>query len=227
MNKLITFDIDGTLVENSTQHDLAFRYAFEKVFNREMEHDWDDVIKPGMIDSEIIYALVESNKLSVTDEQYEEIKDRMTIYYLAHSHLETVQALPGVENLLKGLLKEGIATGLLTGNLETIAFEKLKVVGLNNYFISGGFGNEALLRQKLLPIAKTKIGDLMEKEFDQVFHIGDSISDIRTAKENGAIAVAVLTGHTPLEKIKNEKPDIIFKDLSDTKNIIKTLIEFK
>ncbi len=74
---------------------------------------------------------------------------------------EQVKALKGTSNLLKDLKKENVLLGLVTGNLEPIAYAKLGKVGFDDYFHSG-FGSDYedryLLVKTAIELAKVDMG---------------------------------------------------------------------
>ena len=51
-----------------------------------------------------------------------------------HSKNKILRVLEGVNELLETLQRAGIPMGLVTGNMEAIAWLKLEKVGLNRYF---------------------------------------------------------------------------------------------
>jgi len=54
--------------------------------------------------------------------------------------------------------------------------------------------------------------------------IGDTELDIRAGKAIGAVTLGVAAGHTTLEQLSAEQPDLLFKDLSDTDAVLRALV---
>ncbi|MBW2994976.1 HAD hydrolase-like protein, partial [Candidatus Woesearchaeota archaeon] len=55
--------------------------------------------------------------------------------------------------------------------------------------------------------------------------IGDSIHDIEMAKVFNAKSIAVKTGETTKEQLKDENPDYFFYDLSQTDKVLKAILK--
>ena len=67
---------------------------------------------------------------------------------------QETQVLPGVRRLLQRLsLDPTVQLGLLTGNLESTAYQKLSCVGLDRFFPTGAFGSDDADRLKLPAVA--------------------------------------------------------------------------
>lgn len=63
------------------------------------------------------------------------------------------RVLPGVEDPLPRLLREGYLLGLVTGNMEAAAHVKLQGAQLNRFFCFGGYGSDTTDRTALTGIA--------------------------------------------------------------------------
>jgi phosphoglycolate phosphatase-like HAD superfamily hydrolase len=55
--------------------------------------------------------------------------------------------------------------------------------------------------------------------------IGDSIHDVEMAKVFNAKSIAAATGSTSREQLKEENPDFLFDDLSDTEKVMKAILK--
>jgi phosphoglycolate phosphatase-like HAD superfamily hydrolase len=53
--------------------------------------------------------------------------------------------------------------------------------------------------------------------------IGDTPRDINCGRSFGAKTIAVATGSFAYETLQQEKPDFLFKDFSDTEEVLKTI----
>jgi phosphoglycolate phosphatase-like HAD superfamily hydrolase len=49
----------------------------------------------------------------------------------------------------------------------------------------------------------------LEREGEAVFMVGDSLSDVRAAKEASVTSIAVTWGHQSLENLLRGKPDFV------------------
>ena len=213
MNKLLLFDIDGTLLKNSNRHKDAFTHAFKEVYNVDTTID---VIDPsGMTDQQIIIDVLCQSNLNeeFIRSKISECMKSMINYYSKFKN-ESLVVLPGVKNLLNELSKKNYLMGLVTGNLESIAHMKLKGVGLDNFFKLGGFGSDHTNRTELVKIAIKKA----KCDLRNVFLFGDTPLDITAGKQAGVKTVGTTTGIFSRKDLLNA--DLVVDSFSDVEKII-------
>ncbi|KNA10062.1 hypothetical protein SOVF_147910 [Spinacia oleracea] len=232
---LVTFDIDGTLLQsdgsNSNHFHRAFSYAILQVFGI---HGTIDVIQlHGSTDRAILVnTLVHYGIPSeAATEKLPVLMSKMTEYVKAHAKDlgEGLELLPGVESLLQALSSmDNVLIGLVTGNLEETAWMKLDSLGIKKYFSVprfGGFGSDHIDRGHLIKIAAERAEKLYPGKFDSRVHVGDTPNDIIAAESEGAMAIGVCTGvfgKEELEQVSNGGA-VILQDLCDYKNFCSLL----
>ncbi len=219
-NKLILFDIDGTLLVPSTAHQQAFRKTFRDLFG--IESGFDEKRYAGMVDRQIIREALDGVDRSEVERRLPQIIKAIVKGYTGSDQDEKV--LAGVKNLLEDL-KGKVALGLITGNIREIAYAKMKNVGLEGYFPAGGFGDEGDKREDLVPLAIKDAENKYGKKFSQVIVIGDTPRDIKAALHSGALAVAVGSGQASKEVILAEYPDLFFDDFIDHISVSRMLLD--
>jgi phosphoglycolate phosphatase-like HAD superfamily hydrolase len=134
--------------------------------------------------------------------------------------------LPGVNDLLELLANNGTLLGLVTGNLEPIAWGKLKSIHIDHYFKLGGFGSDNMNRTELVKTAVKKAQD--DFNFNgTVFVIGDTPRDIKAGFEANAKTIAVATGTYSKEELEEYGADFVFDDLRNGKNILNVIMGTK
>lgn len=120
---------------------------------------------------------------------------------------------PGVRDLLEVLSSESQATlSLGTGNFRRSAGMKLSYFGLHTYFKAGGFGDRTGDRPTLVAQGIRAANRLAGKH-STVFVIGDTVHDMRAAKDNGAVAVGVETGGTTEADLCAAGADVVLPTL--------------
>lgn len=123
---------------------------------------------------------------------------------------------PHAEDALRWLVGRGAALGLVTGNIERIAWRKLGAAGLAEYFRCGAFGNEAEAREALPPLALARARETFGRSFTprEVYVVGDTPSDIACGAASGLRTIGVATGpeHTR-EHLRTCQPDFLLDDL--------------
>ncbi len=219
-NKLILWDLDGTLMHCGADGTRALNETFRRLYGLD-----EAFSKAGIghaMDAVILDRIMEKNNLD--KEELDQVKKtyiEILEFILSRNPLKRV--LPGVRELLEYIsASENIFNALLTSNLRTGAETKLKSVGLDEYFPVGGFGDDygekwdAAL--KGIREAENYYGRSFGKE--NIYIIGDSIYDIECAKRIGVISIGVSTGFAEYELLERTGPDYLYRDLSQWETLI-------
>jgi phosphoglycolate phosphatase-like HAD superfamily hydrolase len=152
--------------------------------------------------------------------------------YLTHLAIELEKpharklVMPGVRPLLDALsARDDVYLALLTGNFEASARAKLEYFDLWKYFSCGAFGNGAPDRNGLLPkaleIVAASGGPSVPPR--EAIVIGDTPLDVACAAASGARSIAVATGSFSVDQLRAAGADVVFKDLSDTEEVLKAI----
>jgi len=215
--KLILFDIDGTLVDCGGQARLAFADAFQHVMGTTgglAQYDFS-----GKLDPRIVMDLLAGMGLSREDSlrRLPDVRAEYLKRIERDLRVEKMRLLPRVGELLDALAaRDDVALGLLTGNWEAGGRIKIGRYDLNRYFPFGSFGDDAMDRNDLPPIALTRATTTYGREFstrDTVI-VGDSLLDIACAHAHGIRCLAVATGRTDRGALANASPEWLEADLS-------------
>lgn len=215
--KLVLFDIDGTLVFKQTVHQDAFLYAFHVVYGiPEGKHHWT----PHHGSTDLLIIDMELQKLGVPQAEINakvtRCTEEMIKYEKEHIQEDQGYVLPHVHEFLGELTKHGFLLGLVTGNLEGIAYIKMDHFGLGDFFRDhiGGFGNEHRDRTELIKIAIQKAGMKNGFKFDgkNVVYFGDTPLDTKASRRAGVPNGIVLTGIFTRPDFAEEKPDLFLDD---------------
>ncbi len=223
MDRIVLFDIDGTILHAGKAPAKAILRAIEEVYGV------DDLMPPrgtysfaGKTDPEIVTDLLVRKGYREEEilENLDEVFDRY-IFYLRSSIPSGDDAYlhPGVYPLILALDdRENIILGLLTGNIEEGARIKLDYFAIADYFKVGAYGSDSPDRNELPKILLERAKRLTGRSYggNDVVIIGDSVHDIRCARTIGATSIAVATGTTSRMELSREKPDHLFDDLSQT-----------
>jgi phosphoglycolate phosphatase-like HAD superfamily hydrolase len=223
-DRLILFDIDGTLVDTAGAGRRAMIHAFHDLFGVDgMETLAARVPFAGMTDAQIFESL--AAVANVDRERFLATEERLHKTYLGALRAEMARfdprrrTLPGVLRLLEALAERDHAfAGLLTGNLEGGARIKLQPFGLNPFFPGGGFGSDHAQRRQVARIAREELSRITGVEFGaaQVVVVGDTENDVDCARANGFRAVAVASGWGSRESLVQAGPEVLLDDLADT-----------
>ncbi len=220
--KLVLFDIDGILLKSGAVGRDYWKIVIKKHFG--IETNMHNIDMQGKTDRAILAELLvfEGIKNPENDKRFlialndignvvtEIIKDKK------------LEKIPNVENFVKQLIQKKHMVGLLTGNTFEKAKVKLENADIWKYFKAGGFGNRSQKRSDLVQIAlenvKEKTGVGFKK--NDIFLVGDTVRDVRCAKEAGVKIVAVATGKETIQDLEKEKPDYLFKNFNNLEKLI-------
>jgi phosphoglycolate phosphatase-like HAD superfamily hydrolase len=229
--KLVLFDIDGTLLTAGKAPRRAISKALKEIYGIE---DSLDGLPPtafaGKTDPEIIRTIIARHSLAGN-----RFGERLPEFYHLYTQFlrselpdePRARLYPGVRELLDTLQGAGkVILGLLTGNIEEGALVKLGHFRLVPYFIIGSFGSDSGNRGDLPAIAARRAREATGKTFTgkDIVIVGDTFEDIIVSKGAGARSVIVATGFFPCEELAKGAPDFLFKDFSDTHEVVEAIL---
>lgn len=222
---LILFDIDGTLIQANGAGRTALRRALSSWADRPVSTD--GVAFSGRTDPDIIASVLERNGLATTDDTVDEALLAYVQTVTGTLSPDNVDLLPGVDDLL-GVLDDhaSIQLGLITGNVEPVAYEKIGTHDLAAYFPFGAFGSDHADRNELVPIAlrraRSHVGEPLPSG-ETIVIVGDTVHDISCARGAGARAVAVATGRYERHELAKQNPDVLLDTLEDTSQVVSAI----
>jgi phosphoglycolate phosphatase-like HAD superfamily hydrolase len=218
INSLILFDIDGTLLHApAAGSNAAFAQAFKEALN------WDQTVEHinfyGETDLNVFRRIARARGVEPTAEMERAFFARLAPVLESHLMQNPPVLFPNIGNLLE-LFSNRWKLGLVTGNIETTARLKLRYAGIEQFFSFGGFGCFHADRAEIARHALVVSG--IENP-EKAFLIGDTPNDIRAAKANGLISIAVATGGFDFQTLEKAGADVVFQDLSDTQRLLSVL----
>ena len=215
MIKGIIFDLDGTLIDtledignsvNAVLEDYAFP-TYEIVDYRKMVgRGFRSLIEKAMPDG-------------LKSEQYDEALEKFTYYYDKY-YMDTTKAYEGIKELLNNLQNQGIKVAINSNKRNDYA-QKLAAYIFEGVDFTAVLGSRENVANKPDPTTALEIIDLMGFEKNEVLYVGDSETDIKTAKNAGLKVIAVSWGFSDLEKIEVLNPDFIVNKPAEILEIIK------
>lgn len=224
-NKLILWDIDGTLMYCGSDGTRALNETIKGLFGIE-----DAFARAGIgqaLDSVILERIISAFGLVDAD-----ITEILQVYI---QNLTVIleknpdkRVLPGIVRLLDYIEEcPNLFNGILTSNFKLGAHTKLRAVDLLNYFKVGGYGD--IKGEKwdaaLVGLASADAHYGMAFKRENTLIIGDSSYDISCARRLGMKSIAVATGWTDYKTLADSDPDYLFHDLSDFDSVVSILTE--
>ncbi|NUR52912.1 MAG: HAD hydrolase-like protein [Acidobacteria bacterium] len=225
--RLVLFDIDGTLVLTGGAGLRAMNRACAEIVGR--ADALNGIPVAGRTDWIILHDAFRAGGMTLDDPMFAAIRER----YVTHLRDEIQQrgtgtkaVMPGIRELLDALeARSDVALGLLTGNFADGARIKLEHFDLWRYFRCGAFGDDAVDRNALVPVALSRAREcgVADVHASHTLVVGDTPHDIACALAAGATPVGVATGSYSVDQLRASGAETVFADLSDTKGFLSLL----
>ncbi|MEN8145302.1 MAG: HAD hydrolase-like protein [Gemmatimonadota bacterium] len=232
MNRaLLLFDIDGTLINAGGSGRAALRGAMLEVFGDTGPIETYDF--HGRTDPAIVRGLL--REAGWDDGRIERQSADLWPVYFERLDRELVErraevgALAGVAQLLAairhGESPRRFSTALLTGNMETGAWAKLRSCALSEFFDFGAFGSDAEQRDELPGVALARASEHTGQAFPATAAvvIGDTPYDIQCARAGGVRMLAVATGRHSVQELEECGAEFVLENLTDTGRVLRAL----
>lgn len=227
MERLILFDIDGTLVRTQNGY-LPFNDAIFKTFG--FAGDIRTVVPDGNTDPLIVKDIFAKAgaEIAIEPERWERFMAQLESSYRDHvaRGATTIRPLPGADALLRQLsAANGLHSSVVTGNFEATARVKLQTAGLVDYLARGAYASDSEHRPDLPALAKQRWENVRATSIAaaQCIIVGDTPRDLECARANGMKCLLVGTGRYPVEELEYWRPDACLADLSDTGEVVELL----
>ena len=226
---VVLFDIHGTILCSDGAGRRAVHSVLEEVFGTTgpANHRFD-----GKTDKQIVRELM--NLAGHSDDHIDAHMERVMERYLEQLREELrhpdhpPQRFGGVVELLDALeARDDIVLGLLTGNLEQGAYEKLRVVGIDpTRFRVNAFGSDAERRPDLPPVAHRRACELLGVDLpgERFVVIGDTPNDMTCGRGIGARAIGVATGRYSTAELASHGAWAVFENLHDTDAVVRAIV---
>lgn len=224
--RLVLFDIDGTLVHCGPTPRRVFKQALIEVFGTAGPIDhW---IFDGKTDPMIVRELMAEAGASCPDELVDKALDIYAQGITKELPGEVNKKIyPGVTDLLAELAGRPALLGLLTGNVKQGAQAKLESLKLWGHFALGAFADDSAVRRELADVAVRRAFELTGQRFagKQIVIIGDTEHDMRCGKHLGARAIGVGTARSTAQELVEHGADRAFDDFLDFRAVARAIME--
>jgi phosphoglycolate phosphatase-like HAD superfamily hydrolase len=214
--RLVSFDIDGTLVRTGGAGVQAFGRAFATEFN--IPNGTGQLKFSGRTDIGLARELFLQHQIEPSPANFELFFGSYVFWLDCFLTQTRGCVLPGVWEFISQLhaLPEPPALGLLTGNIRLGAEIKLRYFELWEVFRTGAFGDDHEDRNQIAALAKERGSRLLGDELrgEQILVVGDTPRDIECARAIGARTLIVATGSVPFEELETHRPDWLVRDMT-------------
>ena len=218
MKPALIFDLDGTLVD--TAPDLLG--ATNAVLRAQARREVDPATLRHMVGfgarALITQAMAATGAPVADDAQLSELVERFLVHYRAHIADASVP-FPGVEETLATLMREGRHLAVLTNKPQEMAELLLTALKLDRFFpVIYGAGRMSYVK----PDARIFHDVVRDLAAERGIMIGDSITDLQTARAAKAPAILVNYGYTP-EPAETLGADAVTGDFRDVPGLAERL----
>lgn len=214
----ILLDIDGTLIRTNGAGLKAIKITARELFGTEVE--LPKVPVHGRTDAGILADLFR-NQTFPWQSRLPEFFDRYAQNLKVTMKETGGLVYPGVMEFLQRLWERKsngeLAIGLLTGNCRLAALAKIDHFGVSEFIEDfGGFGDVYADRNDVAASAKAAAASFLGDSYDaqKMWVIGDTPNDIKCGRSIDARVLAVATGGSSYDELKELEPDLCVSDLS-------------
>ncbi len=215
MKTLIFFDINGTLIKRDDRTDIPFSNAVNSLLNT--DNAMYGIDTSARSDKDVFIEILSNFKIKFSSLIWHDFlklyEHELEKFKSSDVWRENVDAV----SFVKYLSGKGYTLGLITGELSIGAKYKLSKIGVYDYFLNGGFGEDGLKRFDIADSAYLKIQTMTKKQFSKLFVIGDTVLDIQTARHLNAHSIAITTGSHSKEKLLSQQPDYCIDKFEEIK----------
>ncbi|MDZ5607660.1 HAD family hydrolase [Bacillus pseudomycoides] len=235
--KAIAFDKDGTLFQAIPfwqEIDRLRKYKFLQVVGKEYEQHWEKAVgfvPPNQVDFKGLLAVAsEEEEMIVVASLLYQIKKypwhrckelAATIFEESNEQLSIEQAfhpIQGVTECIISLQKEGIYTGILTSDNKVRTKKCIDLLNLPPlHFL---LTPEDVENGKPHPEMITKVCERLAIRPNELVMVGDTIVDVKMAKDAGSIAVGIANHEHAIEEL-TPYANFIISDYSDIQVLTK------
>lgn len=212
----IVFDLDGTLVDTAPDLAAATNHVLGSLgLERVNELEIRPFVGHGAL--AMIDAAIKSHGRTLSERELHDLFEVFIAYYMAHIAERSVP-YPHVVKTLEDLRNAGATLAVCTNKIETQAKAVLSALMLDDYF-SALTGRDSLGAYK--PDPKHLTGTIARAggRPEAAIMVGDSETDIRTAKAAKIPIVAVSFGYS-IDPVASYGPDAIIDDYRNLPAII-------
>lgn len=218
-DRAVIFDLDGTLVDTAPDLMHATNHVLESLGRRAISMEEVRAFVGHGARALVTRGLTATGGLP---ENYDVEPDyRRFVEYYARNIAHGSQPFPGLVRLLDRLKAEGYGLGVCTNKLEGLSVQLLDALNLSSYF-GAVVGPDTIGVAKPDPKPFFEAVSRLGLEAPRAIMVGDSETDILTARNAGVPVLAVPFGYTP-RPVEEFGPDRIIRHFDEAYDAIQDL----
>ncbi|WP_026476974.1 HAD family hydrolase [Alkaliphilus transvaalensis] len=217
MAALIFFDINGTLIKRDSRTDLPYQKALDILLNA--ENSLEGVDTSARSDQDVFMEVLANYNETYSEEKWQQFlnfyETQLQLFMSTDVWRNNVDAVEFIQKLSTTDHK----LSLITGELSIGAQYKLEKIGVWKYFPVGGFGEDGLRRFDIAEEALKKANAYYGDDYDEIYIIGDTLLDIKTARHLGARIISITTGSNTRNELETLSPDYIIDKFNEIEKL--------
>ncbi|MGW2364759.1 HAD family hydrolase [Streptomyces sp. NPDC001667] len=225
MRRLVYWDIDHTLIENSGISKETYAAAYEALTG---ETPRAAAVTEGRTDRSIMRGMFDAHGRRMPP--WAEVE--VALAHAGSARFEALQKrgamLPGVREALKAVGRmEGVVQSVLTGNIRENALVKLAAFGLDGFLDLevGAYGADGDDRAELVPVARARAARAYTgvDDLTPTVLIGDTPRDVAAAFDSGVNIIAVASGVHDAAALSAVGAPFVLADLQETDAVLEAI----
>ncbi|RLJ04534.1 MAG: hypothetical protein DRP18_04575 [Candidatus Aenigmatarchaeota archaeon] len=183
---------------------------------REKVSLWEILNRPDA--KKILDSLVRKWVTEEDSEMVERIRKVYKEYFNSEEAGRKARIYPDVKPVITRLRKSGFKLAIFTNASRKTVERDLEGLGLENFSVI--LSEDDVKRKKPSGEGIKKVMEILKISPDKTAYIGDSCVDVHAARDAGVQAWVVLTGMGLKIHLEKEKPDMIFRNLTEIRRFL-------
>jgi len=217
MTALIFFDINGTVIKRDSRTDIPYAKAIDIFLN--LEDGMEGVNTSARSDKDVFIEVLGKTNQTFSDELWKGFMAEYTKQLESFKTTDVWRANADAVSFIEKLSTTDHKLSMITGELTIGAQYKLEKIGVWKHFPTGGFGEDGLRRFDIADTAFAKAKDIYGDAYDELYIIGDTLLDIKTARHLGAKVISITTGSNTRDELETLNPDYIIDTFEEIESL--------
>ncbi|MEU5834445.1 haloacid dehalogenase-like hydrolase [Streptomyces diacarni] len=220
MARLVLWDIDHTLIDTRGVGRELSATAFQQATGQPMR---EQAKIDGITEQVIFRETAQLHGITTDRADFERFAQALAEQHVTRASdlRERGHALPGAAAAVSALAAAGVLQTVVSGNVRPVAEIKLASFGLDRRirWDAGAYGEDADTRPELVKLALQRSGTPAR----DAALVGDTPADVAGGQATGVRVIAVATGRSASDDLREAGADAVLDDLTDTEALLRLI----